>query len=59
METYTEVLELEPSLKQDLSEKMKILLKEDFERLHIALQELGDIPLEMFLDMPLEFYLGD
>jgi hypothetical protein len=54
---YTEKLNLDPRLRQDIAEQLATILDQDFNRLLVARRQLGDIPLEVFLDMPLELYL--
>jgi hypothetical protein len=54
---YTEKLKLDPRLRQDIAERLGIVMDKDFNKLLVARRQLGDIPLEVFLDMPLELYL--
>jgi hypothetical protein len=54
---YIEALKLDPMLRDRVVEELDTLLNQDLERLLVARKKLGGIPLEIFLDMPLELYL--
>ncbi len=51
-----DTLQLGPGLTHNLTVEMETLLDQDFKRLLVARTKLGGIPLEIFLDMPLEIY---